>query len=136
MLFSTDLKKDKPFFLIAFTLIIKYLFILRYFGGFMLSSFFDLQTFALFFTISLLLAFLAFRFDLKALRKNHKKMSGIFLSASIIVFASDVILYLQDKDFLTDEPVVVAKTFGVMFLSLFYGIVFASISWFSSTEDA
>lgn len=101
----------------------------------MLSSFFDLQTFALFFTISILLAFLAFRFDLKALRSHHKKMSGIFMAAAIIVFASDVILYLQDKDFLTDEPVVVAKTFGVMFLSLFYGIVFASISWFSSTEE-
>ena len=100
----------------------------------MISSFIDLQSLALFIILSLLFMIAAFRFDYKGMQSSPEKISLIFLVAGFIVGFSDLIIMLQDRDsnFLAEDNIEFGKQLGVLILSPFYGVVFASVTWFSA----
>lgn len=101
----------------------------------MISSFIDLQSLALFIIFSMLFLIVAFRFDFKAMQSNPEKISQIFLVAGLIVGFSDFIVMLQDKEanFLAEDNIEFGKQLGVILLSPFYGVVFASVTWFGGS---
>ncbi|MES2528402.1 MAG: hypothetical protein V4598_15060 [Bdellovibrionota bacterium] len=101
----------------------------------MISSFIDLQSLALFIILSMLFMIAAFRFDFKAMQSHPDKISQIFLAAGIIVGFSDFIIMLQDKEanFLSQDNVEFGKQLGVILLSPFYGVIFASVTWFGGS---
>ncbi len=101
----------------------------------MISSFIDLQSLALFIIFSVLFLIVAFRFDFKAMQSNPEKISQIFLVAGLIVGFSDLIVMLQDKEanFLAEDNIEFGKQLGVILLSPFYGVVFASVTWFGGS---
>lgn len=98
----------------------------------MISSFVDLQSLALFITISFLFMIAAFRFNFKLMQKHPEKISVIFLVSGFIVGFSDTILILQDKEsnIWSPDNIIVAKQISSILLAPFYGIVFAAVTWF------
>lgn len=100
----------------------------------MYSSFIDIQSLAMFIILSLLFMIAAFRFDFKAMQNYPERISLIFLVAGLIVGFSDLIIMLQDQEaaFLAQDNSQFSKQLGVILLSPFYGLVFASVTWFGA----
>ncbi len=100
----------------------------------MISSFIDLKSLGLFIIVSLLFMIVSFRFKFKAMQSNPLKVSIIFLVSGFIVGFSDLIVSLQDQEanLLSDDNFEAAKQAGVILLAPFYGVVFASVTWFGS----
>jgi flagellar motor component MotA len=100
----------------------------------MISSFVDLQSLGLFIIISGLFMIATFRFNFKLMQKYPEKISAIFLVAGIIVGFSDLILVLQNREsgIWNSENAEIAKHMSGVLLAPFYGIVFASVTWFGS----
>ncbi len=103
----------------------------------MISSFVDLQSLGLFMIVSCLFMIVAFRFNFKLIQDNPAKLSFIFLVSGFIVGFSDLIVSLQDQEanLLSSDNLVVAKQAGIILLSPFYGVIFAAVTWFGSTEN-
>jgi glucose uptake protein GlcU len=102
----------------------------------MISSFIDLQTFALFMMMSILFMIASFRFNFKAMQNQPGKLATIFLVAGIIVGFSDMIVFLQDKDasaMVSGEEFSITKQIGVILLAPFYGVIFSAVTWFAGS---
>jgi hypothetical protein len=101
----------------------------------MISSFIDLQTFALFMMMSILFMIASFRFNFKSMQAQPGKIAAIFLVAGFIVGFSDIILFLQDKDMqnIGSEEFSITKQIGVILLAPFYGVIFAAVTWFAAS---
>ena len=103
----------------------------------MISSFIDLQTFALFIMMSILFMIASFRFNFKTMQTQPGKIALIFLVAGFIVGFSDIIIFLQDKDvaMISSDDYSITKQIGVILLAPFYGVIFAAVTWFAATGN-
>ncbi len=100
----------------------------------MISSFIDLKSLGLFVILSFLFMIVGFRFNFKEMHAHPLKISSMFLVAGLIVGFSDLILILQDREsaLLTGDSIEIANQMGSILLAPFYGVLFASVTWFGS----
>lgn len=103
----------------------------------LISSFLDLESLGMFVVVSCLFMISAFRFNFQAMKAESQKISLIFLVSGLIVGFSDLILILHDRDAMqfAGDGASMAKQVGVTLLAPFYGVLFASVTWFSADAD-